>query len=80
MVVLPSRPERYAEFLAALGDRAAADPELSEPFVFVNAWNEWSEGAYLEPDRRWGTAWLEAVRSAVEGHGRSFAAPVLPAA
>ena len=37
------------------------------PFMFVNAWNEWAEGTYLEPDEARGHFFLEAIRDAVEG-------------
>jgi glycosyltransferase involved in cell wall biosynthesis len=63
-------PESYERWLTLAVGRALERPR-EERIVFVNAWNEWAEGAHLEPDRRHGRAFLEATLRAV----RAGAAP-----
>lgn len=59
-----STPLRFKHWLrAAIAKSLTDNPEA--PFVFINSWNEWAEGATLEPDRHFGRAYLDAVRLAL---------------
>ncbi len=40
-----------------------------EKIVLLKSWNEWAEGNYLEPDRKWGHGYLEAFKKAIEELG-----------
>ena len=56
-----SRPDLYKQWLKDLIQSVNSRKELDMPIIFVNAWNEWGEGAYLEPDREYGFAYLQAT-------------------
>jgi lipopolysaccharide biosynthesis protein len=60
-----SSPEAYEEWLRSAITRAQKQPR-DRRLVFLNAWNEWAEGAHLEPDARHGRMYLEATRGALE--------------
>lgn len=62
-----STPSLYAEWLGnAIADTLKRFKHRDERLIFVNAWNEWAEGAHLEPDQRYGFAYLQATRDALE--------------
>lgn len=57
-----SSPAEYARWLEGAVAYAEQHPVANERVVFLNAWNEWAEGAMLEPDARHGYANLAVTR------------------
>jgi hypothetical protein len=55
-------PEKYGDWLRAASKQALEARSPDERIVFINAWNEWAEGAYLEPDQHFGFAYLAETR------------------
>ncbi len=66
LVLQNSRPEYFGEQVAAAVRQLDGLP-AEHRLLFVKSWNEWAEGNHLEPDQRWGRAYLEAFRSAILG-------------
>ena len=73
-VAVGSSPAAYRGWLGELARQALERVDVTEPLVFVNAWNEWAEGTHLEPDDRYGRAWLEATRDGLADGVRAQAA------
>lgn len=67
IIVRNSSPHRFGKHLKKM-------LELSEKkgneFLFLNAWNEWSEGAYIEPDEKYGYAYLKELKRSVDSYER----------
>jgi SAM-dependent methyltransferase len=69
-VFVNNSPARYGEWLRnAIDETCSRTQNPDERLVFVNAWNEWAEGAHLEPDQGYGYAYLQATRDALMERG-----------
>jgi len=71
MILHQSTPEVYERWLGETIQTTVDTFHGDERLLFVNAWNEWAEGNHLEPDQRWGRAYLEATRRSVTNGVRS---------
>ena len=63
--VLHATPRAFGHWLSRTIHERLADIPPPSRMVFINAWNEWAEGAVLEPDARLGHALLDSVRQAL---------------
>lgn len=64
LVLTHSTPELFEKHMGeAIASVASRAPQ--QRLVFLKSWNEWAEGNYMEPDQRWGDAYLKALRKVV---------------
>ena len=61
LVFKGASPALFFEYFSKVYKKSC---EANKEFIFINAWNEWGESAYLEPDVMNGFEYLEAVRRA----------------
>ena len=55
--------EKFEKYITLLIQKAR---HHHKKMIFINAWNEWGEGAFLEPDEKYGYQKLEAIKRALE--------------
>ena len=60
--IFQSTPENFKIWLQDLIKWTKQTHKPEEQFIFINAWNEWAEGAHMEPDQRNGYAYLQALK------------------
>jgi lipopolysaccharide biosynthesis protein len=73
-----STPAAYEEWLLNAARQVQATQPSERQIVFINAWNEWAEGAHLEPDLHHGHAYLAATARALRraaGRGEDQSVP-----
>lgn len=63
-VMLHQSPEKFQTTMHKMVEQLQVKP-YDKRFIFIKSWNEWAEGNYLEPDMKYGHAWLDAIKHEV---------------
>lgn len=66
VVFTGSKPALYERWLRKTLMKHTCSKKHEDSLIFINAWNEWGEGNHLEPDQRYGRAYLHATKRALE--------------
>lgn len=67
LIIHGSSPQKFGAWVDRMIDYSVRNPVYGENIICVNAWNEWAEGAVLEPDVHFGAAYLNELSNAVHG-------------
>lgn len=65
--IVSASPELYRYWLRYLVEYTKKHNSSEDQLLFINAWNEWGEGCHLEPDLKYGHAYLEATYEGLRG-------------
>ena len=64
-IIIGSTPEKFSNWLQQaikITKEKYTKEEIIEPFIFINAWNEWAEGAVLEPSLHNSETYIQKVK------------------
>ena len=62
-IIKGGSPDKFKKYF---GEFYQISMKQNQPYIFLTAWNEWGEGAYLEPDTKDGLGYLTAIREIVD--------------
>lgn len=66
MIVTGTSPRKFGRAVRKI---LYMSEKQGKEFVFINAWNEWSEGAYLEPDKKYRYGFLNILHQEIQKLG-----------
>lgn len=69
-IVTGNTPEEFRKALIKAKEYLDAEPK-ADKILTLNSWNEWTEGSNLEPEKKYGLQYLDAIRDV-------FTAPPIP--
>lgn len=65
LIVTGATPAKFGTYFKKQVENAK---KFDSDYIFINAWNEWAEGTYLEPDSRNRLSYLEEIRKVINGN------------